>query len=363
MNQFKFLRAGLCAARSFWPAIGGLAVAAAGASLELPALWRQQARQRRATAGRMAAKLRNRRTSCGQSRNHAGPVAGDARGDRSGDPAISGHRCARRLECRCRPGARIAGRRQIQGRAGACGSGWSSRAISIRSPAVRPVFDSFVEAAVKRFQARHGHRRDRHRQRADLQRAQYPRRCAASAIGDQYRSPARLFRQSWRAVRDGQHSGRRGRDGRERRRLFASRRRRRQDRSPVADHAGQGDADQFQSVLDGAAFADQEGPDPQDAGRSDLSDRRENPRLQQGRPGSLAAVDQLEFARRDQLQISPGHRRRHQFARLRARQHPQSLRRLYARHAVEGDFRRRFPLRLVGLRARAGRARLCRLAA
>ena len=48
---------------------------------------------------------------------------------------------------------------------------------------------------------------------------------------------------------------------------------------------------------------------------------------------------------------------------VRAHQHPQPLRRLHARHAVEGDFRRRFPLRLVGLRARAGRARLCRLAA
>ena len=64
-----------------------------------------------------------------------------------------------------------------------------------------------------------------------------------------------------------------------------------------------------------------------------------------------------------QLQISPGHRGRPQLAGLRAHQHPQPLWRLYARYAVERHFRRRLPLRLVGLRARAGRARLCRLAA
>ena len=74
-------------------------------------------------------------------------------------------------------------------------------------------------------------------------------------------------------------------------------------------------------------------------------------------------VDQLEQRRGDPLQVSPGSGRGPQFARLRAHQHPQPLRRLHARHAVEGRIRRRLPLRLVGLRARAGRARLCRLAA
>ena len=95
----------------------------------------------------------------------------------------------------------------------------------------------------------------------------------------------------------------------------------------------------------------------------ELSDRREDPRLQQGGPGGFAAVDQLEQRRGDPLQVPPGSGRRPQLARLRARQHPQPLWRLHARHAVEGHFRRRLPLRLLGLRARAGRARLCRLAA
>ena len=43
---------------------------------------------------------------------------------------------------------------------------------------------------------------------------------------------------------------------------------------------------------------------------------------------------------------------------LRAHQHSQPARRLHARHALQGHLRRRFPLRLLGLRARAERARL-----
>ena len=89
---------------------------------------------------------------------------------------------------------------------------------------------------------------------------------------------------------DGQYSRRLGGDGRERRRLFPSQGRRRPDRPPVADHADQGDRHQFQSVLDCAAVAHQEGPDPEDEGGSELSDGGEDPRHQQGRPGGVAAA-------------------------------------------------------------------------
>ena len=72
---------------------------------------------------------------------------------------------------------------------------------------------------------------------------------------------------------------------------------------------------------------------------------------------------QLELGRGDPLHVPPGSGRRLQLARLRAHQHPEPVRRLHARHALQGHLRRRFPLRLVGLRARAERARLHHLAA
>ena len=75
-----------------------------------------------------------------------------------------------------------------------------------------------------------------------------------------------------------------------------------------------------------------------------------------------AQPDQLAFDGGDQLPFPRGSEHR-QFARRGARQHQQSLRRLYARHAGEGRVRRRFPLRLLGLHAPPERARLCRLAA
>ena len=75
-----------------------------------------------------------------------------------------------------------------------------------------------------------------------------------------------------------------------------------------------------------------------------------------------AAAGQLVLRRGDPLPLPPGSRRRRQLDGLRAHQHPEPLRRLHARHALEGHLRRRFPLRLLGLRARAERARLHHLA-
>ena len=81
------------------------------------------------------------------------------------------------------------------------------------------------------------------------------------------------------------------------------------------------------------------------------------------RAGGSGLAGQLELRGRDAFHLPPGSRRRRQFARHGAHQHRQSLRRLHARHAREGHFRRRLPLRLLGLRARAECARLRDLAA
>ena len=86
---------------------------------------------------------------------HADPFAADGRRDRRGDRALSRHRGARRLE-----------RRSAARRTPALGS-HSQSVVALRQrliqtgdldPAAgrRPVYDSYVEAGVKRFQARHG---------------------------------------------------------------------------------------------------------------------------------------------------------------------------------------------------------------
>ena len=98
-------------------------------------------------------------------------------------------------------------------------------------------YDFFVEAAVKRFQARHGLSETGVVNEADVRRTERAGRGAPAAARDQHRAAQGLFRRSRRTVRGRQHTVGVGRDRRERRRLFPSRRRRRQDRPPVADHA------------------------------------------------------------------------------------------------------------------------------
>ena len=136
-----------------------------------------------------------------------------------------------------------------------------------------PVFDSFVEAAVKRFQARNGLSQTGVVNEATFTELNVPATARLQQLQTNIVRLKAIQRRSWISFRGGEHSRRLGRDRRRRGRLFSPRRRRGQDRSPVADHADQGDRDQFQSVLDRAAFADQEGPDPEDEGRSELSRR------------------------------------------------------------------------------------------
>ena len=67
---------------------------------------------------------------------------------------------------------------------------------------------------------------------------------------------------------------------------------------------------------------------------------------------------ELVLRRGDPLHVPAGSGRRPELDGLRAHQHPEPARRLHARHALQGHLRRRFPLRLLGLRARPERARL-----
>ena len=114
MNQLNFSGVNR---RAFLSATAVVALAAPTAIFMGSNALAQQANERRGAAGRMAAELRNIRTPRRQSRDDPGSVAGDARRDRRGDPAISGHRFARRLE-RGAGGRRTQGRREIEGGAG-----------------------------------------------------------------------------------------------------------------------------------------------------------------------------------------------------------------------------------------------------
>ena len=104
-----------------------------------------------------------------------------------------------------------------------------------------------------------------------------------------------------------------------------------------------------------------QGPDPEDAEGAELPDREQDPHLQRGGPGSQPASQvnwNSDEATRYMFRQDPGGDLNSHG--LRAHQHPEPARRLHARHALQGHLRRRFPLRLLGLRARAERARLHR---
>ena len=197
----------------------------------------------------MAAELRSLAPDGGRARGDSHPVVSDGRRDASGHPEISGHRRPRRLERRAgRP--RTASRLEVEGGSRPCASGSSPPGISIRSRVRGRSSIRFVEAGSSDSRRATASTRRGVVNKATLRDAQRAGRRASAAARDQYRPAEGLFRRSWRSLRDREHSRRFGRDGRKRGRLFASPRRRRQDRSSVADHADQGDRDQFQPVLD-----------------------------------------------------------------------------------------------------------------
>ena len=168
-----------------------------------------------------------------------------------------------------------------------------------------PVYDLFVEAGVKRFQARNG-----------LNRSGVVDKDTLASLN--VSAAARLQQLGTNLVRLRSYSGDLGErfvvvnlpgasvetveiDGV----VFAPPGRRRPDRPSVADHADQGDGDQFQPVLARAAFADQEGSDPEDEGRCGNS-CREKIHILDKVGTSFAVHDQLELRRGDALQLSPG---------------------------------------------------------
>ena len=226
-----------------------------------------------------------------------------------------------------------------------------------------PVFDSFVEAAVKRFQARHGLGQTGVVNEATFAELNVP-------------AAARLQQLETNIVRLRAYSGDLG--ARFVMVNIPAASVETVENGVVYSHhaAGVGKIDRQSPIMQTKATEINFNPFwtvppslikkdliPKMKADPELSDGRKDSRLQQRRPGGLSRLDQLEHRRGDAIQVSPGHGRRPQFARLRAHQHSEPVRRLHARHAVEGHFRRRLPLRFVGLRARAGRARLCRLAA
>ncbi len=102
--------------------------------------------------------------------------------------------------------------------------------------------------------------------------------------------------------------------------------------------------------------------DSEDAGGAGLPDQAAHPHHRSARQRIAAAAGQLEYRRSGQLQVQAGSRR-FQFARCDPHQFPVVARRLHARHAVEESVRRGFPLPLLGLRARSECARTGDLAA
>jgi hypothetical protein len=132
------------------------------------------------------------------------------------------------------------------------------------------IYDSYVEAAVRRFQARHGLTVDGVIRAETLAALNVPAPVRLAQLKVNVTRLRALERQSQPALRGLQHSGGAHRGDRERRRGVAPHRGRRQARSAVARDQQQDHPDQLQSVLDGAAFDRAKGSDPENAGSAGL---------------------------------------------------------------------------------------------
>ena len=245
-----------------------------------------------------------------------------------------------------------------------CASACWSPATSTATPATGATFDSFVEAGVKRFQARHGLGPTGTVTMQTLKDLNVSAEVRLRQLQINIGAPALLFGRPRRPLRDGQHPGRLGRDRRERSGLLrttppasarstASRRSCRPRRSTST------------STRSGRAGVDhQEGPDPEDAGGPELP-----------RPTTRSASS-TRTARRSRRPRSTGTPTRPPTTAT-ARTPGADINSLgvvrininnpygvYMHDTPDqGHVRRRLPLRLLGLRARAERARLRGLAA
>ena len=113
------------------------------------------------------------------------------------------------------------------------------------SAGVTDVFDSYVEAAVRRFQARHGITVDGIVREQTFKALNIPAPVRLAQLKVNSGAAARPERQSRRAFRDVQYPRRADRGDRERRRRVAPHRRRRQARPAVARHQQQDRRDQL----------------------------------------------------------------------------------------------------------------------
>ena len=230
-------------------------------------------------------------------------VAGDGAVHREGrsrptttsSPAAAGRQCRRSMNCASAIAIRA----------------WSicAQRLSVSgdldpSAVGNDIYDSYVEAAVRRFQARHGLTIDGVLRGATLAAMNVP----ATTRRDQLKvNVARLKiadHQSRSALRGRQHSGGARRGDRERRRGVAPYRGRRQAGSGVARHQLEDRRDQFQSVLDGAGLDRAQGFDPAHAGRAGLSDQEPHSHLRRQARRAAAVADQLVFGRRHPLHVS-----------------------------------------------------------
>ena len=162
-----------------------------------------------AQPGRVAAELR-----CGVPHPRAAlldadPVRAGARRDRGDDRALPRHRRPRRLAGASHSPAADARRRPTSPAVAALRQRLIVTGDLDPAAGSSPIYDSYVEAGVRRFQARHGLNADRRHQRRDARRPERPGRDPPAPARAQHRPPARLFGQSRPPLRDREHPGRR----------------------------------------------------------------------------------------------------------------------------------------------------------
>ena len=150
-----------------------------------------------------------------------------------------------------------------------------------------PIYDSYVEAGVRRFQARHGISSTGTMTAPTVAAMNVPVEMRIRQLEINVGRLRSLVGRSRQPLRGRQHPGRSRRDGGGRRRPYPPRGRRRQDRPSVAAPELEGGRGQFQPVLDGARLDHQKGSDPEDAEGAELPDGQQDPHLQR-RPGASA---------------------------------------------------------------------------
>ena len=148
---------------------------------------------------------------------------------------------------------------------------------------VSDVYDSYVDVAVRRFQARHGLAVDGNIREQTLKQLNVPAQVRLAQIAHQRGAAQSNERQSRRSLRGLQRSGRAHRGDRRRRRRIAPHGRGRQAGPRFAGHQQPYRRDQLQSVLDRAGLDRAPRSHSQDAGGARLSGKEPHPHYRQGR--------------------------------------------------------------------------------